>query len=135
MELQLNTDILIEALSRYQRENGRGSLAELHRISGVHNIGRIARGQTSPTLETWLQMYLSDRELIPPPTTVSGARLVLIGDDDSVPAGPPAQPATRHQIKGEEKLWEMYARHRSVAVVEAFVDALERIEKSTKVKT
>jgi hypothetical protein len=133
MEITLNTDILVKALQQYQRDNGRGSLAELHRITGVHNIGRIARGETKPTLDTWLQLYLSAREDIPPPTTVTGGRLVLIGDDEDQP--PAASGVTsKHQIPGEQQLWEKYATHRSIAVVRAFTEALDRIEKATRVK-
>lgn len=132
MEITLNTDILVEALQQYQRDNGRGSLAELHRVSGVHNIGRIARGETTPTLDTWLQLYLSARDYIPPPTTVTGGRLILIGEGENDPATP--RVSSKHQIQGEQQLWEKYAVHRSVAVVHAFTAALDRIEKAIKVK-
>lgn len=133
MEIKLNTDILVESLQQYQRDHGRGSLAELHRVSGVHNIGRIARRETTPTLDTWLQLYISAREDIPPPTTVTGGRLVLVGENEQV-SNTPHEVTSKQQIPGEPRLWEMYATHRSVAVVKAFTEALERIEKATRVK-
>lgn len=133
MELNLNVDILVEALQQYQRDHGRGALAELHKISGIHNIGRIARGETTPTLDTWLQLYLSAREDVPPPTTVTGGRLVLVSEDEEQPAAKVGV-TSKHQIPGESQLWAMYATHRSVAVVKAFTEALERIEKATRVK-
>lgn len=133
MEIILNTDILVEALQRYQRDNGRGSLAELHRLSMVHNIGRIARRETNTTLDTWLQLYLSAREDIPPPTTTTGARLILVGDDEDQPATSPGV-TSKQQIPGEPELWALYAEHRSVAVVKAFTSMLEKIGKAAMVK-
>jgi hypothetical protein len=132
MEIILNTDILVEALQRYQRDHGRGSLAELHRLSSVHNIGRIARRETTPTLDTWLQLYISAREDIPPPTTTTGGRLILVGDDEDQPAVPGV--TSKQQIPGERRLWELYADHRSVSVVKAFTAMLEKVEKASTVK-
>lgn len=132
VEIILNTDILVEALQQYQRDNGRGSLAELHRVSGVHNIGRIARRETTPTLDTWLQLYISAREDVPPPTTTTGGRLILVGEDEDQPAVTGV--TSRQQIPGEPRLWELYATHRSIAVVKAFTSMLEKIEKAAKVK-
>lgn len=128
INLTLDTAILSEALQQYRSEKGRGAFAELHHVSGVHNIGRIAAGTTIPNLETWMQLYAAMPGVIPPPTTTSGSVFKLVGEgslDDR-----PERVERKAQLKGEGRLWALYARHRSAAVVAALTTVLEKMDRA-----
>lgn len=70
----LKLPILVKALNDYQRRyqirhgRERGAWTELAKKAGLSssNIGRIARGEITTTIETWSALHRADPENIPP---------------------------------------------------------------------
>ena len=130
VEINLNTGLLRLALIQYKDEQGRGAVAELHRLSGVNNIGRIITGEFTPTLETWVRLYLCARDILPPPTTESGGRCVLIGAEDPDPV--PVPSSKERPVKNEYEFFTLYRQLRSDALVSSLLSFLKKVESVTK---
>ena len=63
----LDLQVLQHALLKKRDEYGeRGFYKELENLSGVTNVGRIARGLQKCTIDTWMKLCEADPDLPPP---------------------------------------------------------------------
>ncbi|MEW6264932.1 MAG: S24 family peptidase [Thermodesulfobacteriota bacterium] len=67
--MRLKTEVLIEDVAEYGRQHGRGAWAELGRASGLSpvTIGKIARAEVQPTLDSWNKLHRAAPKEIRPP--------------------------------------------------------------------
>lgn len=68
--MRIMTELLINDVVRYHQKFGRGSWAELGRLSGLSpvTIGKIARREVEPTLDSWNKLHAGAPDYIRTPS-------------------------------------------------------------------
>ena len=56
---------LVKALNDYKKNGGKWS--ELEKESGTNNLGKLARGENHPTVDTWLKLHFAKPDFFPEP--------------------------------------------------------------------
>jgi hypothetical protein len=131
IDITLDTALLAEALGNFKRKYGRGAYAEIKEVSGVSNIGRIEKQKYIATIESWLKLHLSFPDDIPPPTTIDGRVIVILGEGKNyIPLHNEDNQMGTRPIPGEKKLERLYLRNRSRAIVALLTEVIARVEKN-----
>lgn len=71
MDPKLDTQKIQKALVDYINTDG-ATWSELEKIANVYNLGKISRGETVPTVTTWLKLHHAAPHVIPEPAYLTG---------------------------------------------------------------
>lgn len=130
---RLDKELITTSLQRLLKDGY--TYADIHRESGVNNLGRIATGVFGTTTDTWLKLHEAFPNYIPPPRYETGEDVLPTKKKKRGKTQPKGVTPWSVPSVSSAKLrmfFKLFHRHQSDAVLDGLITYLKDVDTAAK---